>query len=66
MQQHTHQSIADDGLEPQAFPAPEAEATHRGPFGDLSYGQAQALAVAITAVLLIVAVLVCNLVAWAF
>jgi hypothetical protein len=63
MQPHTPHAIPDDGLEPQVSPVPAAEPTRGGPFGDLSYRQAQALAVTITALFLIVVVVVCNVVA---
>jgi hypothetical protein len=64
MQQHTSpHAIPDDALEPQVPSVPTAEPTRGGPFGDLSYRQAQALAVTITALFLIVVVVVCNVVA---
>jgi hypothetical protein len=65
MQQQTCHAVPDDGLEPQMFPVPTAESTYEGPLGALSYRQAQALAVTVTALVLFAAVLVCNLVAWA-
>jgi hypothetical protein len=63
MSQHEHHARADKGLPPQVHRVSAAESTGRGLFGDLSYGQAQVLAVTITAVIMIVAVLACAMIA---
>jgi hypothetical protein len=63
MQQHTQHTISDDGLKPQVIQAPKAASTHEGPLNGLSYRQAQVLAVTIAAAILIVAVLICTLIA---
>ena len=62
MPQHEHHARSDDGLAAQVPQVPEAESAGRGLFGDLSYVQAQVLAVTITAVIMIVAVLACAMI----